>query len=323
MSEIKVKRDGDDLSLDRLAALKSAIGRVVLGKDEVIELLLASLFSRGNVLIEDVPGVGKTTLAQALARSIDCSFRRVQFTSDLLPSDVLGVKVYDPASAEFKFMPGPIFHSIVLADEINRATPRSQSALLEAMSESRVTIEGETLRLPQPFMVIATENPLESHGAYPLPDSQLDRFMMSVAVGYPDAADEREMLLRPEHDVNSFDLAPVMDGSEVVRWQERVDGTRMTAEVVDYLLALVSATRANPAVRLGASPRASLMLRQAAKARALLSGRDFCLPDDVKLMARPVLSHRVIVAGGGGPEEQRRLAREAVEEALDTVSVPV
>jgi MoxR-like ATPase len=309
--------------LTRLGELKAAIGGVILGKDEVIEQVLITLLGRGHLLIEDIPGVGKTTLAQALARSINCSFRRIQFTSDLLPSDVLGVKVYDPKTAEFKFLPGPIFHSIVLADEINRTSPRSQSALLEAMSESQVTIEGETYPLPHPFMVIATQNPLEHHGAYPLPDSQLDRFMMSITVGYPGREHERRMLARSGEAITPECCPLVMDTAEVVSWQDRADRVRIEPEVMEYLLELVARTRVHPRLRLGASPRGSIALRQAARARALLAGREFCLPDDVKAVASPVLAHRLIAAGPGRADEHRRAAAEVVEELLAAVDPPV
>ena len=310
----------------RLGALGEAIGRVVLGKDEVVRKVLVALLARGHLLIEDIPGVGKTTLAQALARSIRCAFRRIQFTSDLLPADILGIKLYEPVTGEFRFLPGPIFNSIVVADEINRTTPRTQSALLEAMSEGQVTIEGETYPLPRPFMVIATENPLEHHGAYPLPDSQLDRFTMAVAMGYPDRESEKRMLTRPGLPASRADGSPalaVMDGEEVCAWQERTDAVRLPPEVVDYLLEIVRRTREHPRLRLGASPRGALALRQVAKARALLEGRSFCLPDDVKAYAVEVLAHRLIPAGSGPPEEKRRAAAEAIEDILETTAVPV
>lgn len=307
----------------KLQELIVAINRVILGKDEVVRLVVTALLSRGHLLIEDIPGVGKTTLAQALARYIKCSFRRLQFTSDLLPSDILGIKVFEPATGEFKFMPGPIFHSIVLADEINRTTPRTQSALLEAMTESRVTVEGDTLPLPQPFMVIATQNPLEHHGTYPLPDSQLDRFLMSISVGYPGRKDERELLSRRDHGSAGEAPPAVMEGHEVLFWQTRVDEVRLPEEVADYLLSVVEMTRRHQKLRLGVSPRGALALRQAAKAWALLDGRDYCLPDDVKALTVPVCAHRLIVAGHALEEERRRAAREALEDILETIPVPV
>jgi MoxR-like ATPase len=318
----KEKRDEEALSPARLQKLMDAVNGVILGKEEVVRKVLIALLARGNLLIEDIPGVGKTTLAQALARSIRCSFQRIQFTSDLLPSDILGVKVYEPSTSEFKFMPGPIFNSIVLADEINRATPRTQSALLEAMNEKQVTIEGETLALPRPFMVIATENPIEHHGTYPLPDSQLDRFLMSVGVGYPGLEHER-MILTRRVEPGSTDLAPVMDGSEVLQWQGRVDKVMMAPEIVDYVLEIASRSRSHGKLRLGVSPRGTLALKQAAKAAALIAGREFCVPDDVKSLSVPVLAHRVMVSAQGGVEEKRRAAVEVVEEILDTVRPPL
>ncbi len=317
------KMDDGFSAPDGLKKLGESISSVILGKEEVVRKMLVSMLARGHVLIDDVPGVGKTTLARALARSIDCSFRRIQFTSDLLPSDILGVKVYEPAAGEFKFMPGPIFHCVVLADEINRTTPRTQSALLEAMSENQVTIEGETISLPHPFMVIATENPIEHHGTYPLPDSQLDRFLMSVPVGYPSLEREREMLTRPRSGPATLDIPSVMGAEEIISWQQKVDSVRMGPEVADYLLEIVGRTRNRPGLRLGASPRGSLALRQACKANALLEGRDFVLPDDVKDMAVPVLAHRVVPAGAGPSGEKRRTAREAIEEIVDSTPAPL
>jgi len=321
--EKKIERDEP---AERVAALAGAIGRVVLGKDDVIRKVLVTLLARGHLLIEDIPGVGKTTLAQALAQSIRCSFRRVQFTSDLLPADILGVKVYEPGRSEFRFLPGPIFHSIVLADEINRTTPRTQSALLEAMSEAQVSIEGETHPLPRPFMVIATQNPLEHHGTYPLPDSQLDRFTMSVAMGYPGPEAEKRMLTRPGLPGSRSESAPsltVMDAAEVIDLQERADAVKVTLEVADYLLEIVRRTREHKGLRLGASPRGALALRQVAKARALMEGRNFLLPDDVKAYAVETLAHRLTVAGAGPAEDKRRAAAESVREILESVPVPV
>ncbi len=318
MSEEKQKN-----SPQSLVELASSIGKVIIGKDEVISLILTALFAGGHVLIEDIPGVGKTTLAHALARSIDCSFRRIQFTSDLLPSDILGTKVYDPASGGFEFMPGPIFNSVILADEINRTTPRTQSALLEAMNENQVTMEGDTHALPEPFMVIATQNPLEHYGTYPLPDSQLDRFMMSISMGYPDSSDERRILGGASTDPFSNDFRPVMANEEISYWQTRVDEVKMESEIVDYIISIVERTRNHRDLRLGASPRGSLALVQAAKSWALLKGRNYCLPDDVKYLAGPVLSHRLLVGGQATLEQRRRAALEILEEILDEVSVPV
>ena len=307
----------------RLDELASSIGRVIIGKDEVISLILTALIGRGHVLVEDIPGVGKTTMAHALAKSIDCSFRRIQFTSDLLPSDILGTKVYDPNTGRFEFMSGPIFNSIILADEINRTTPRTQSALLEAMNENQVTIEGETLDLPSPFMVIATQNPLEHYGTYPLPDSQLDRFMMSISMGYPGLSDEKRILDGVGADPYSEDFSPVIPHDEVSYWQSQVDKVKMDGEVVDYIISIVDRTRNHRSLRLGTSPRGSIALMQASKSRALLEGRDYCLPDDVKYLAGPVLSHRLLIGGQATLDERRRAAGEIIEEILDEVPAPL
>ncbi len=313
----------DPAGKGRLTRLTDSIERAILGKPRAVAEVVIALLARGNLLIEDIPGVGKTTLAQALARSIRCSFQRIQFTSDLLPTDILGVKVYEPAAAEFKFMPGPIFNSIVLADEINRATPRTQSALLEAMNERQVTIEGETHPLPRPFMVIATENPIEHHGTYPLPDSQLDRFLMSISMGYPGLDDERLLLSRPRVDPMAADFQAVMEAEEVIAWQDRVEQVRMAPEIVDYVLELTGRSRTHNKLRLGVSPRGALALKQAAKASALLAGRGFCIPDDVKSLAVAVLAHRVIPSGPGTPGDRRRAAVEVIEEILDAVPAPI
>jgi len=320
---LKEKKSVDPVQKGRLIRLTDSIGRAILGKPEVVKQVVIALLARGNLLIEDIPGVGKTTLAQALARSIRCSFQRIQFTSDLLPTDILGVKVYEPAASEFKFMPGPIFNSIVLADEINRTTPRTQSALLEAMSERQVTIEGETHPLPRPFMVIATQNPIEHHGTYPLPDSQLDRFLMSVSMGYPGVDDERKILSRRRVDPMAADFGSVMDAEEVRAWQDRVEAVMMAPEIVDYILEITGRSRNHGRLRLGVSPRGSLDLKQAAKAAALLAGREFCIPDDVKSLAVAVLAHRVIPSGPGALDERRRAAIEVIEEIIEAVPAPI
>jgi len=319
---VKQARSADEIGalIDKLS---TSIERAILGKRDVIDRVLTALLSRGHLLIEDIPGVGKTTMAQALARSINCSFKRVQFTSDLLPSDILGVKVFEPASGEFKFVQGPIFNSIVLADEINRTTPRTQSAFLEAMSEAQVTIEGDTFSLPAPFMVIATENPIEHHGTYALPDSQLDRFLMSVSMGYPPRDDEKRILTENVLDPSGESFGHVMEADEVVALQSAVDGVRLSSEVADYILELVGATRQSKGLRLGASPRGSLALRQVAKASALMDGRDFTIPDDVKKNTVSVLAHRVIPSGAIPPDEKRKVAKDIVEDIVETVSAPL
>src|SRR5712691_11470860 len=273
---------------DKISALREAIARTIKGKQETIELAIVALLAEGHLLIEDVPGVGKTTLGHALARSLDCNFHRIQFTSDLLPSDVLGVSVYSPKLNEFEFKPGPIFANIVLADEINRTTPKTQSALLEAMNETQVTIENVTYPLPRPFMVLATQNPIEHHGTYPLPESQLDRFLMRIEVGYPDAAAEKEILKRYSNGNQPFSAEPVLRPDEVLYLQNESRKVRMDEAIVDYLIHIVNRTRQHPEIELGVSPRGTAALFRAAQAFALLDGRSFVIPDDVKRLVNPV-----------------------------------
>ena len=271
------------------------VAKVIVGKDEVVDLLLIALLAGGHVLLEDVPGTGKTTLARALAISLGLQFKRVQCTPDLLPNDISGVSVYHPPSGEFQFRPGPIFSNILLADEINRATPRTQSALLEAMGERQVTVDGITYPLEAPFLVLATENPIEFEGTFPLPEAQLDRFLLQLAVGYPALDDEARMLrsISGRHPIET--LAPVVGPEALPELQRAVDGIHVADAVVDYILRLVTATRAHFDVALGASPRASLALYRAAQAAAALAGREFVIPDDVKRLAAPVLRHRLLL----------------------------
>jgi MoxR-like ATPase len=276
--------------------LEHSIGRALVGKSEVVRLAVVGLLARGHLLIEDAPGVGKTTLAAALARSIGAGFRRIQFTSDMLPSDILGVSVYQPDRGEFVFKPGPIFTNIVLADEINRTTPKTQSSLLEAMNEAQVSLDHSTYPLPRPFMVLATQNPLEYEGTHALPESQLDRFLLRIRIGYPAAPDERAILRGGAGLADG--LSPVLDGADVVRLQEECEAVRATDAVLDYVVALVTATRTSPLLTLGVSPRGSLALLRAARARALVEGRDFLVPDDIKGLVVPALAHRVLVASG-------------------------
>jgi MoxR-like ATPase len=268
--------------------------KVIRGKPEVLRRLVLTLVAGGNVLMEDVPGVGKTTLAKSLAQSIQGSFKRVQFTPDLLPADILGSSVYNPREGTFHFKEGPVFTNILLADEINRASPRTQSSLLEAMQEGQVTIEGQRYPLPRPFVVVATQNPIEYHGTYPLPEAQLDRFMMKISLGYPERTDEREILegQKELHPLES--LAPVATLEEVVQAQQEVRRVRVGEPVVEYILALVEATRKDVRLKLGVSPRGSLALYRAVQARAYAEGRDYALPDDVKELAVPVLAHRLV-----------------------------
>jgi len=310
------------LATEKLAKIEDNIAKVIIGKSEQIRLAILALLARGHILIEDVPGVGKTMLARALARSIDCSFSRVQFTPDLLPSDVIGVSIYDETQRAFRFYPGPVFSHIVLADEINRTTPRTQSCLLEAMNDFQVTADGTTHRLSEPFMVMATENPIEYAGTYPLPESQLDRFLLKIELGYPGIEAERRILSSQKlsHPIDS--LSPVVTGEEILELQRRTREVQVEQSVSDYILKLVGATRDDETLRLGASPRASLMLYRAAQAIALMEGRKFVIPDDVKRLAVPVLSHRLIERTGAGLTG-RRAGSDRIREILDSVPVPI
>jgi MoxR-like ATPase len=307
-SQISTDLDLDRVSLlsntGRLERLRASVAGVLLGKPEAVQLALVALLSDGHLLIEDVPGIGKTLLAKALARSLGCSFHRIQFTPDLLPGDLLGTSVYHQASASFVFQPGPLFAQVVLADEINRATPRTQSALLEAMSDRQVSMDGQTRPLGPPFFVLATQNPYEFEGTYPLPESQLDRFLIRLRLGYPDRQAERQILAGHRDGEPVDRLQPVIGGEEVVQLQIAVRSVRFDDRLADYLLDLVEATRQHPDIRLGASTRAGLALYRAAQALALLEGRSFVIPDDIKRLAAPVLAHRLLVrrtvAGAAG-----------------------
>ncbi|HEX7705305.1 MAG TPA: MoxR family ATPase [Thermoanaerobaculia bacterium] len=282
-------------SLERIALLQSNVERVIRGKSEVVQFCVAALLARGHILLEDVPGVGKTTLAHALARSLSLDFQRIQFTSDLLPSDIVGVTIYKQDLQEFEFISGPVFTNVLLADEINRATPKSQSALLEAMSEGTITIEKRRMPLPDPFLVIATQNPIEHVGTYPLPESQLDRFLMKLTIGYPNATDEKKLLRSGGVEDVLEHLAPVLDGDELRALQKRVPQVHVGEPLVEYLMKIVETTRAHPEVALGVSTRGALTWFKAAQALAMVGGRDFVVPEDVKRLAVPVLSHRIIM----------------------------
>jgi len=307
----------------RLAGLLRSISGVVKGKEDVIQLALTTLLARGHLLIEDVPGVGKTTLAQALARAVDCRFHRLQFTSDMLPSDVLGVTIYNIRSEAFEFKPGPIFSNFLLADEINRTTPKTQSALLEAMNEGQVTIDGRCHPLPRPFMVIATQNPVEHHGTYPLPESQLDRFLMRLRVGYPDPVSERE-ILRNFGDNLPAPAASGLAGEDILRLQEAVHRIAVDDALVDYMLAIVEKTRNHEALALGVSPRGSQALYRAAQALALVEGREYAIPDDVKRLATPIFAHRVVINTRATLAPRRAdVAERIIEEILSQVEVPL
>lgn len=307
-----------------LQAIQDNIARVIKGKSHVIEMAVVCLLARGHLLLEDVPGVGKTTLAHSLARSLDCSFKRIQFTSDLLPSDIVGVSIFNRQHQAFEFVPGPIFANIVLADEINRTTPKTQSSLLEAMSEAQISVDNQTHPLKQPFMVIATQNPAEYHGTFPLPESQLDRFLMRLRIGYPTVEEERKVLNRPYALHPADILAPVLSSQDVLELQHRIGQVHMDDSVSEYLLAIVHATRHSELLSLGVSTRGALALNNAAKALALVRGREYCLPDDIKELAPIILSHRVMLSRAQGMRMQGfEQAERIVLDILDTIPVPV
>ena len=308
----------------RAARLEDALRRVIRGKDEVVRLALVSILARGHLLIEGVPGVGKTTLGQALARALDCSFQRVQFTSDMLPSDVLGISIYSAIEQQFEFKRGPVFTNVLLADEINRTTPKTQSALLEAMNEGQVTVDAHSYALPQPFLVIATQNPVEHHGTYPLPESQLDRFLMRVRMGYPDKDAEREILRSQAGAAQLENLRPVLSGADVLEMQQAVTRVRVDDSLVSYALAIVRKTRDSEQFSLGVSPRGSQMLYRAAQAVAFLDGRDFCTPEDFKPLVLPVFAHRVVVNGlYSSTVKKSEQSEQAIQEIVESVPVPV
>ena len=308
----------------KIAELQTAIERVIKGKSETVKFALVALLAKGHLLIEDVPGIGKTTLSNALARSLDLSFQRIQFTSDLLPSDVIGLSVYNQRAGAFEWNAGPIFSNIVLADEINRATPKTQSALLEAMAEEQVTVEGVSRSLPLPFMVIATQNPTEHHGTYPLPESQLDRFMMRLHIGYPRLEDERK-ILRDRETRNPLEFVrAVMTEREVSELQTRASEVRVDDALVEYLLQIVEATRSSDVLELGISPRGTLALFRSAQALALIEGRDFCTPDDIKRLVMPVFAHRIIVhSRSSSTRNKTREAEQVLLDILQKTAVPI
>src|SRR6266700_5268666 len=311
----------------KLRQVESAIELSIRGKAEAVRMALVCLLARGHLLIEDVPGVGKTTLAQSLARTVDGAFHRLQFTSDMLPSDVLGVTVYNAHTEEFEFKPGPVFTNFLLADEINRTTPKTQSALLEAMNEQQVSVEGRTLALPEPFMVIATQNPADHHGTYPLPESQLDRFLMRLRIGYPDMGSEREIIRQPE--ARHGETTPrVLSREELREFQEAVKQVTVDETIVDYMLALIERTRSHEGLALGVSPRGSQALYRAVQANALVEGRAYALPDDVKVLAPKVLGHRVVPAARPSLAVRRDsnraiIGERIVEEILAQIEVPL
>ncbi len=321
--------NGDEIVLQfdaaaKIAELQAAVETVIRGKADTVKFALVALFAKGHLLIEDVPGIGKTTLSNALARALDLSIHRIQFTSDLLPSDVIGLSIFDQHTGDFAWKPGPIFSNIVIADEINRATPKTQSALLEAMAEEQVTVEGISRGLPLPFMVVATQNPSEHHGTYPLPESQLDRFMLRLHMGYPSIADERKMLF-DRADVNPLDsVRPVMTGSDVLELQKLASHVRFDPALIDYLLEIVASTRISDHLELGVSPRGTLALYRCAQALALVEGRDYCIADDIKRLVVPCFAHRIIInSRSAGLKNKTREAEQILNEILQKVAVPI
>lgn len=305
----------------RLPALTARLEDALRGKSEVVRHALTCLLSKGHLLIEDVPGVGKTTLANALARAVDCRFHRLQFTADMLPADVTGVSVYNAHSQDFEFKPGPVFTNFLLADEINRATPRTQSALLEAMNEGQVSVDGVTHALAMPFMVLATQNPMEHHGTYPLPESQLDRFLMRLRIGYPDSASEREILRRSS--TNGAVSAPLLQASDVLALQSESETVRVDDAIVDYILAIVDRTRNHESLSIGVSPRGAQALYRASQSMAYLDGRAFVTPDDVKSLVIPVFAHRVALSARAGAQRSAQAAERILEEILSITEVPL
>jgi MoxR-like ATPase len=308
----------------RALALENSLRTIIRGNDEVIRLALVAVLARGHLLIEGVPGVGKTTLAHALARALDCHFQRIQFTSDMLPTDVLGITVYSALEQQFEFKRGPVFTNILLADEINRTTPKTQSALLEAMNEGQVTVEGQSHPLPQPFLVIATQNPIEHHGTYPLPESQLDRFLLRVRMGYPQASNEREILRSEAGAARLDEVRPVATGADILGMQDEITRVKVDDSLVDYALEIVRRTRESESLSLGVSPRGSLMLYRAAQAMAYLDGRMFTTPEDFKSLAVAVFYHRVVVnARYSSTLKKSEQAETILHEILQSVPVPV
>jgi MoxR-like ATPase len=301
--------------------VRQSVSQVIVGKEEVIDLLMVALLCEGHVLFEDVPGIGKTTLAKALARSLGCSFQRIQFTPDLLPSDITGITYFNQKSGEFEFRPGPLLSQIVLADEINRATPRTQSALLEAMEERQISVERETVPLPKPFIVLATQNPIELEGTFPLPEAQLDRFLMRLRIDYPSQSEERLILQRFKEQRPLAEVRPVLQAETLKTLQEVIRRVRVDTSIEIYIVELVRATRSHSSIELGVSPRGTLALYRAAQAYAAVHGRFYVIPDDVKRLARPVLAHRMLATG------QTRLhgrgMEQIVDEVLQSVAVPV
>jgi MoxR-like ATPase len=308
----------------RAAAIEKSLRSIIRGNDDVVRMAMVAVLARGHLLIEGVPGVGKTTLAHTMARTLDCSFQRIQFTSDMLPSDLLGISVYSATEQQFEFKAGPVFTNILLADEINRTTPKTQSALLEAMNEGQVTMDGHSHPLPQPFLVLATQNPVEHHGTYPLPESQLDRFLVRVRMGYPQAENEREILRSEAGAARLEEVRPAASGADVIAMQDEVTQVKVDDSLVDYALAIVNRTRESESLALGVSPRGSIMLYRAAQAMAYLDGRKFCTPEDFKALAVPVFSHRVVInARYSSTLKKSEQAETIIRDIIQSVPVPV
>ncbi|MFO7742700.1 MAG: MoxR family ATPase [Anaerolineae bacterium] len=301
--------------------VRENVQEVIVGKSDVIDLALVAVLCEGHILIEDVPGIGKTTLARSLAASLGCSFRRIQFTPDLLPSDVTGINFFNQKTQAFEFRPGPVMSQVVLADEINRATPRTQSALLEAMQEQQITVDGDTYRLPRPFMVLATQNPIELEGTFPLPEAQVDRFLIRLSIGYPDQSEEHRMLLRFERRDPLESLSAVTSPEELIKMQQRVRETRVEESVRGYIVDIARATRSHADIELGVSPRGTLALYRCAQALAAIRGREYVLPDDVKLLAPCVLTHRIIISPT--TRLRGRSLAEVLMDVIEKVPVPV
>ncbi|MFH1421106.1 MAG: MoxR family ATPase [Planctomycetota bacterium] len=309
------------VEIEKIKKLKDNIEKVFMGKPEVVKLLITGLLAQGHLLIEDVPGVGKTILARVLAKSIDCSFRRIQFTPDLLPSDIVGVSIYSQDCGEFIFKRGPVFTNVVLADEINRTTPRTQSSLLEAMNDFQVSLDGKTHMLDMPFIVLATQNPYEFEGTYPLPESQLDRFLMRLEIGYPSFEDEKRVLFSQtvEHPITQ--ISPVLSKKDIISLQESVKKIHIEESLIKYVLDIARKSRENNRIEVGVSPRGSLMFRRAVQAHALVSGRDYVIPDDIKNLASAVLSHRIVLRATSRQDIKKAIL--LIKEIVDSIPVPV
>ncbi len=309
---------------DKIQHLQDNIEKVIVGKSDVIQKVLVALLARGHLLIEDVPGVGKTSLAQSLSKSLNLLFKRIQFTSDILPTDITGVSIYDQKDMEFKFRPGPLFANLVLADEINRAAPKAQSALLEAMNDNQVSVDNITHKLPEPFMVIATQNPVEYYGTYPLPESQLDRFMMKIKMGYPSSSYEKKMLLERTNGLKKININPVFNAAELIDIQKMVEKVKIEDSLLNYMVSIIAASRESKHLGLGVSPRGGLIFQQAVRAYALLEGRDYVIPDDFKDLAVPVLAHRVIVDARKGAYQRRSEDADIIiQEIVNSITVPI